>query len=139
MIEEGLVERLETDTALIALCGDRIYDAPAPEGAVRPHITYELAGEDRDRHLQGPSGLVRGTFQVRSWAQSKDAARIVAERVRLRLDNFAGVLGGHEVQRMKMTNRQSSWDFQAEGTENLAPHILMTFDVWYAEELPPGA
>jgi len=136
MIENGIVDRLKTDTAVKAIVDARIYSLLAPQNAAKPHITYQRVGTDRDRHLQGPSGLVRGTFQLDCWASTMDAARALADAVRLRLDNFFGTLNNHEVQRIKLTNEMDNWEFQSSGGENIIGRVTHIYDVWYAEQVP---
>lgn len=137
MIETDLIARIRSDTAIAALIGSRIYPLVAPEGATKPNITYQLLSSERDRHLLGPSGLVHSTYQFDCWANTMDAARPLAEFLRLRLDNYAAITTGtHEIQRIKLVNALDNWEFAVDGSESIYGRVTQIYEIWYAETLP---
>lgn len=136
MIETDLVARITSDSAITAVIGARVYPWRPPENATKPYITYQCAAEDHNRHLLGPSGLVRAAYQFDCWAVTHLAARTLANLLRLRLDNYTSSTGTHEIQRIKLTNALDNWEFQTGGTEDIYGRVTQIYDVWHAVTVP---
>lgn len=136
MIEESLYEYLRDDASVYAVCGGRVYPLVAPERAAKPHITYQITQQDRDRVWRGPTGMVRATIQIDCWSETQRGARQLAELVRLAFDNYRGNLGDHNVQVAKLVNALDAWEFAAAGTETIIGRVTQTWEVVYAETIP---
>lgn len=97
-IEEALPARLEGVAAVTALVGTRIYPARAPQGAVRPFVTFaRIATPPREVAFGADPGIARPRFQLTAWAETYGAARLVATAVRQGLQRFRGVVLGVDI------------------------------------------
>lgn len=92
-MQEALYYELMHDDALVALIGERLYPAPAPETAVMPFMTYQRTDKSRERHQGGSSGMARPIYQFDIWAASELAAHNVMEAFEAVIENFRGELG----------------------------------------------
>lgn len=75
-----------------AVGGVRIYPLVLPQGQKLASIVYSRVSGQGDHHMQGPSGLTRPRFQIDAWAESLDAAVVLADLVKERIDGFRGVM-----------------------------------------------
>lgn len=92
-IENGLHSHLTGDSAIAALVALRIFPVIAPQGTLRPYMTYQRITAKRVRSLGGPSGLANPRFQIDCWAEDYDGALDLGEKVRAAMDGFTGVMG----------------------------------------------
>lgn len=133
MIEASVYNILSNDSTITAVVSDRIYHMRSPQNAVYPNITYQRRGTQRNRHLRGPSGLTRGSFQVDCWAKTQGGARTLAEYVRLRLDNKSGDWGDHNIQRVYLDEDLDGWEWEIAGKDAIIGRVTMVFAVWFSE------
>jgi hypothetical protein len=70
--------------------GQRCYPIKAPQGAVRPYITFRRISGAPERHMGGPVPLAPARIQVECYAATYGAAKALADAVRLTLDGFRG-------------------------------------------------
>lgn len=136
MIEAAINELLTGDSAITALVGDRVYYMRSPQNAVYPNLTYQRRSTQRNRHLGGPSGLARATFQVDCWASTQKAARQLAELVRLRMDNKTGNYGDHLVQRIYLDDDLDNWEWQLAGKDAIIGRVTLIFGIQFSEAQP---
>ena len=90
--------RLSTTAGVTAIVGaspaDRIYPVVLPEKPVYPAITYRQVDSTR---LQGPHsdpGVATVRVQVTAFAESFDAAKALAEQIRLSLERYGTAVTG---------------------------------------------
>lgn len=136
MIEASIKTLLRTDTAIQALVGDRVSYIRSRQSGEYPCITFQRRGTQRDRHLLGPSGLARCRFQIDCWASSQTVARQLAEAVRLRIDNYSGDVGDHNIQRMYVDDDLDDWEWELAGKDAIIGRVTLIVGVWFSEALP---
>jgi len=136
MIETAINEILRTDTAIQALVGTRIYYVRSPQSADYPNITFQRRSTQRNRHLGGPSGVSRATFQIDCWATTQKVARQLADFVRLRIDDFGGVAGDHLIQRAYVDDDLDNWEQDLAGKDAIIGRVTLVVGVWFCEPLP---
>lgn len=90
-IEYGLVQRLEDDSTVGTLAGDRIYPHKLPQGPTLPAITYARVSGAREKVLKGLSQLARPTFQFDLWAKKYTEMKSLADAIRSSFDGFQGI------------------------------------------------
>lgn len=98
MIEETLVAFLKTLSAVTDIVGTgnnaRIRPDRLEESDSRPTIEMEIDDEDPQNSLDGLGGLVYADVSIFSSARSKEAARALAEAIRLNgTDSGTGLAG----------------------------------------------
>lgn len=87
----GLRAYLLAYSAISTLVGAlRIYPVKLPQGQVLDSIVYSRISGMGDHHMQGPSGLARVRIQIDCWSQSANAATVLANLVKERIDGFKG-------------------------------------------------
>ena len=92
-IEAALFTIVTGDVAIAALIGDRMVPV-IKSGDTYPLVRFQKIDGRRDRTLSGPNGLALPRFQLDSWATTYDAARDLADKLRLVLDGYDGTVGG---------------------------------------------
>lgn len=88
MIEADLVTRLKAASAVTAIAGQRIYPAPAPEGAALPCVTWHPLTDIPTRVAEGVTNYRRSRFQLSVWAESVLTVVNLAAAVRASIDTW---------------------------------------------------
>ena len=83
MIEEALYELLSAITP-------NTYPVVAPKGVKAPFVIYTRVSTPRLRDFDGPTGNAMPTFRVDAYGVGFDAARILANSIRVTLDGYRG-------------------------------------------------
>lgn len=78
MIESDLQAVLVADTAVGAICADRIAAGVIPEGEVRPYVTYTLIAGQRFGSMSAPGILRNARIQLSCWSPSYSVAKSLA-------------------------------------------------------------
>lgn len=100
-VEQGLRAWAMADTYLVALIGDRWFGPMLPAGVDLPAVTVQLISSiDESPTHQGHSGLERARLQVTVWSACWTRAIQISERIKRRIDNLTGTLGGIPVGRV---------------------------------------
>lgn len=136
MIEYAINELLTSDAAITAMVGDRVFHMRSKQNATYPNITYQRRGTQRNRHLRGPSGIARASFQIDCWASTQKAARQLAEVVRLQIDNYSGNAGEHFVQRVYVDEDLDNWEWEIAGKDAIIGRVTLIVGVWFCESVP---
>ncbi len=90
-VEQALVLRLLSDSAVAALAGDRLYPNVAPANASAPYLVYARVGrQDISRDLNQPGNLVQPRIQIDSYAVDYATAKALGRAIRQALDGFRG-------------------------------------------------
>lgn len=90
--EEFIFNRLKESADLALIVGDRIYPSLAPDGVVRPYITFRGVSGQSLGSLDGPSGIAQDRYQVDCWSMNLLEASGIRELVRLAFQGFRGVI-----------------------------------------------
>lgn len=83
---------LGDSTISTAIDASRIYPGILPQGVTQQSIVYTIVGEDSDYNMQGSSHLARDRIQLDCWAQTVDAAVVLANLVKDELSGFRGTV-----------------------------------------------
>lgn len=72
----------------------RVYPVgEVPTSAARPYITFQKISNTHTGHQGGGSGLAHARYQFNCWADTANAADVLADEVRKHLDYFTGDMG----------------------------------------------
>lgn len=77
---------LQASSDLAALVGDRIFPDQMDDPPMYPSVTFQKMGGRGERGAVSNPGLRRASFQVSTWAESRDDAVRIAKAVRQALD-----------------------------------------------------
>lgn len=131
--ESVLRTAMVADATLNGQIGTRIYPVIAPASATLPFVTWRRAGIQRSQTLGLPVGVPRLSVEFAIYAATYEAAREVADRMRVVLDGFGGTVDNVVVKQVSL--EQESDDFVALAGAEMPPafQITMVFDVWWQE------
>lgn len=97
-IAQGLRTFLLADATIAGLVGARMYPTKTPQNPTTPYIRFSLQSGESFNSTDGPSGLENPVFQIDAIDTTYAGATAVADAIRLRLNGYAGDMGGVEVQ-----------------------------------------
>ena len=80
-IETDLYSTLTGDAGVSSLVGTRVYPNPAPEGASKPLISYQLVAGTRISTIPGTGDAIRKRIQINCHANTYSSAKAVAAAV----------------------------------------------------------
>lgn len=131
--EAVLRTALVGNTSVTAMVGTRIYPLLAPKTAALPFITWRRSGISREHTLAGPMGVPNVSVEMQSFAATYEDVRQVADRVRLVLDGYGGIVNNVEVKHVSL--EQESDDFVQLAGGDLPPayQVTQTFNVLWQE------
>jgi hypothetical protein len=101
--EKHIYQVLAGNPAVARRVGFRIYAVAVPKTDF-PFLVYKRANVSRESTLTGPLYLPMVSIQVASWALTHDAARELADDVRLALDGRTGTLAGVTIEDMRLVS-----------------------------------
>jgi hypothetical protein len=101
--EKHIYQVLAGNPAVARRVGFRIYAVAVPKTDF-PFLVYKRANIARESSLSGPMYLPLMSIQIASWALTHDAARELADDVRLALDGRTGTLAGVTIEDMRLVS-----------------------------------
>jgi hypothetical protein len=101
--EKHVYQVLAGNPAVARRVGFRIYAVAVPKTDF-PFLVYKRANVARESSLTGPMYLPLMSIQIASWALTHDAARELADDVRLALDGRTGTLAGVTIEDMRLVS-----------------------------------
>jgi hypothetical protein len=147
MIEQGLVQLLNTNAGVTALVPDdsagtpQIYWGAAPKSAKVPYIVLSRVGTKDEYTMAGPIGQRNGLFQVSCFTDSTTGvangyytSRAMSVAVRQVLQSYRGNLPDTQSTAVTAVFTEKDWDMPyEEGSKGFVFHALLQFRVWYLE------
>lgn len=89
-LESALVAHLKADSAITAICADRITPLVRDRDGTLPAATYQRLAGIPATDLDGLDGnLIEARMQIDCWARGYDEVRALAEAIRTRLQTAA--------------------------------------------------
>lgn len=108
--ENYVYHRLVSTPAVARLVGFQVYAMAVPKSATFPFIVYKRQNIARESTLSaGPLYCPMVSLQIASWALTHDAARQLADEVRLALDNATGTAAGATIQDMRLVSETDDY------------------------------
>ncbi len=95
-IEEAIIQRLLTTSAVTAIAGTRVYPGSLPQAVTLPAIVFNKISGAPLYADAGEVGLEECRLQIDSWAATYGAAKELARAVRGSLSAFTGTSEGVE-------------------------------------------
>lgn len=102
--ERHIFQRLVTTPDVARLIGFQVYPVAVPKAATLPFVIYKRNNITRESTLSGPIFMPVVNLQVASWALYYDAARELADEVRLALDGRVATLAGVTIHDMRLVS-----------------------------------
>jgi hypothetical protein len=82
----AILALLQAAPGLVALVGERIFPDQMDDPPVYPSVTFQKMGGRSARGAVKNPGLSRASFQVSTWAESRDETVLIAAQVKKALD-----------------------------------------------------
>lgn len=125
--ETELVARLEADSGVDAIAGDRIYPDRLPDPPTLPALVWQQISGPRLYHLGGAAGRSEPRYQVDCWAATKAQAKALSAAVRSSLSGFSGLLATVRAT-IKLDNERDDYDATVE-----AYRVILDFTASHTE------
>jgi hypothetical protein len=133
--EQGLATVLVSDPAVASLVGQRVYPVIAPAAAALPFVTWRRSGVQRQQTLSGPMGMPTVTLTIEAYAETYEAVRDLADRIRLALDGYGGTPADSAVVKNVSLDNESDGFIQLTGGDlPFVYSVTMTFSVMWSEQ-----
>lgn len=143
MIEQAIYSKLTGDAAVSALVSSRVYPIVAPQKAAKPFIVYRrLDTEHPNCKSRGrTTDAARALIEVQAVASSYSGARTLADKVRLCLSNFAGVVsvtggGSITIGGILSEGEVDDSEMPPDATDQPRHRVTQDFGVWFNETAP---
>jgi hypothetical protein len=94
MIGSAIYQLLSTDTAIIAIVGDRVYPHTSSARSSLPQVVFKVNDGDQEVTLDGPSDLATQQVSVACISQNYDTTDTLGDLVKAALGNEADNWGG---------------------------------------------
>lgn len=133
--EKHVFQRLVTTPSLARLVGFQVFPIAVPKNATLPFVVYKRNNIIRESTLSGPAFVPMLNLQISSWALTYEAARELANEIRVSLDGYTGTLCGVRIDDIRLVSETDDYlDPTAVGTQ-LPPayEVRQLFQVRYAE------
>lgn len=131
--EAVLRSALVGSTAVTSIVESRIYPVLAPASSALPLITWRRSGITRSQTLGAPMGVPQVSVEYQIFAGTYEAARDVADAMRVVLDGYGGTVDNTTVRQTSLENEVDEF-VQLQGSDLPAVYqITQTYDVWWQE------
>lgn len=132
--ELALAAVMAADPAVAALAGMRVYPVIAPADAAIPFVTWRRTGVRREQTLSGPMGMPTVLLAVDVYAETYDAVRELADRIRLALDGYGGAASDSVlVDYVTLDNETDGFVQLAGGDAPPVYSVTLTFSIMWKE------
>lgn len=113
-IERDLITNLLAQSAITALCGNRIYPIVAPENAVHPYVVLERVGGEVGYDLGGESGHKSAVMAISSVAKRYADAKALAGKVALYLSGLSANWTNSAIMAVFLDGESDDYDVETE-------------------------
>lgn len=131
--EAALCRVLAASPEVARLAGFRQYPNGSVVGEQLPFIAWRRTAIGRTQTLQDPAGLPRVTVELSVYAATYEAAREVADAMRLILDGYGGSVLGCTLSQCSLENEADDLVALAGGDLPPVYQVTQTYDVWWQE------
>lgn len=107
--ERHIFQLLVTTPAVARLVGFQIYPIAVPKNAVLPFCVYRRNNIIREANLSGPTYMPMVSLQIASWGLTYEAARGVADQVRIALDGHSGTISGVTISDIRLVSEADDY------------------------------
>lgn len=133
-----LATYVEAQSGITNLISTRFYPQIAKGGTDLPYTIYSRAGQTRQPHSGGSSGLVTTVVRMVHFAETYGGAQAVADAFRLEMDGLtrATTVGSTRIHQCRLDSESDSID-PVEFAQNDAPHFVsQEYTITHKESVP---
>lgn len=132
-VEKAVRDILISSTGVSSIVSERVYNGFAPQEVDLPFIIFQRERTERVRTLDGPDGLVEADFEVNCVSLTSSQLQMLADEVRLAMDNYTGSTKGVAIQRMMLDNETETVEVETSGSDKRIRVRSLDFTIWYCE------
>ena len=110
LIEQAFRAKVLANGAVVALVADRVYGQRLPQRPTYPAISVVKISAPRDHVMEGQSGFVQARFQVDCWSPDDQAAKTLADTVRLAMGGLPATVLGVEINAISLEDDRDLYD-----------------------------
>lgn len=134
MIEQGLLQKIATDSGVSTLTGGKVYWILAPKGAAVPYVVLSRVTTKDSYDMVGDTGLREGLFQADCYATDFYGSRAISKAVRDLLKSFRGNLPDTDSIKVQATFIDKDWDMPyQEGAKGFVFRAMLHFRVHFEQ------
>jgi hypothetical protein len=136
--EAALVARLKSDPKLDELIGERLWPLVIPQETDQslPCLVYAIAGNERSRHLTGPTGLATARVHFEARAPDYADCKRIQEILR-QYDGFRGLLASEiRVCFAQIETHADGYAWPDDGSDDGLQRLSVTYYFKYREPIP---
>lgn len=126
----GLYEFLLSNTAVVALVGERVYPSKLPDKPVLPAVVYQIVSNEQTFTHDGPVALRRPRVQLDVWSHRRLEAERIENAIISAFVGYRGPMG--DVDYTAGWGLEVSTDIYEQDTG--LHRISMDFRGWYGTE-----
>ena len=130
---EALFSYLTNNSGVSALVGDRVFPVIVPQDVARPAIAYFKVSDPPGRTF-GRRFFARPRYQFNCWGTSYETARAAGDAVKAALENYAGMMGGDNGVKVRMTYFEGDLDLYDDPTGQFVTAI--EYSIEHVEPTP---
>jgi hypothetical protein len=132
--EQALSRVLVTDPAVALLVGHRVYPLIAPATADLPFVTWRRTAVQREQSMGGPTGATKVLATLEIYAETYEAVRDLADKVRLCLDGYGGQSADSVLTNNVSLEQETDGFVQLAGSETPPVYsVTQTYSVMWSE------
>jgi len=124
------------DDAVLAIIVARVYPVSAPQNATLPYIVYQIVGSETLYHADNEAGLQATRMQIDCYAETYDAAYDLADKVRLALSGYTGLISTILIRGIFLESQQDLSEPTVERGEKPLMRISADYEVWHDQTVP---
>ncbi len=140
LIAEALVALITGNVAVNALISDRMEPHPLTQSTAYPSISYFVAvGVHFHSHQNalggqsGITGLASPLFQLDCWAVDYASVKDLAEKLRLAIQGFRGVVIGVNINGILLENERDIFEDGISDDSQRVHRVMTEYRVWHNE------
>lgn len=131
VIEEALHYLLKNNAGVSAVVSARIYPTVAPQNVTLPCVVYQRISGVREHTHDAIGDLARPRFQFAAIATTYSAAKLLANAVRVAIDNYAGTVLGVRIDSVLVQNEIDGYNLATDTTSTYMTYVDAI--VWHHE------
>ncbi len=130
-IRQAVTSLLLTDSAIVAMVGERVYPVGLPQDCPKPALTIVKAGGAEPRTLQRSTAYRSARIRVSCWAESESEAEDLVAAVRARLVDYRWTVGTVRISHLACDNEIDMGQNPAAGTDSYTYQIVLDLLAWH--------
>lgn len=137
MIEANLYFYIVNQSTITAIVGSGgVYPHHLTQFATFPAITIQTISVNHDHVIQGAAGVKRCRIQIDCWSHSLDQVLDCAEKIRLKLMGYMGMMGSSDVRFVELDSTRNMHEAPTDGSDQWLYRVSSDYIFTVGESVP---